>query len=269
MDPYLEGYLWPDVHHRLASQIGAQLAPALAPRYVARIVLRTVVEELSSGDAIGVVAPDVEVTTRPRSGNGATIAPAPPNRATGVAVAEQITPAAAVAPQPFLFETRLATVEIRDVAGGLLVASIEILSPTNKRGNGWDEYQAKRRRVIQAQAHLLEIDLLRRGRRPASTMSAPSAPYYAFLTRAQQRDKVEIWPMALEEPLPTLPVPLRAPDQDAPLNLQTVLITVYHQARYDLSIDYTHAPNPTLKGEHATWAQDLLGVQWPAGEDDD
>lgn len=25
MDPYLEGYLWPDVHHRLASEIARQL----------------------------------------------------------------------------------------------------------------------------------------------------------------------------------------------------------------------------------------------------
>ncbi len=38
MDPYLEGYLWPDVHHRLATQISDQLMPMLRPRYVARVV---------------------------------------------------------------------------------------------------------------------------------------------------------------------------------------------------------------------------------------
>lgn len=37
MDPYLEGYVWPDVHHSLASQIRDQLNPHLRPRYVARI----------------------------------------------------------------------------------------------------------------------------------------------------------------------------------------------------------------------------------------
>lgn len=37
MDPYLEGYLWPDVHHRLATQISDQLMPMSRPRYVARI----------------------------------------------------------------------------------------------------------------------------------------------------------------------------------------------------------------------------------------
>jgi hypothetical protein len=35
MDPYLEGYLWSDVHHRLATQISDQLMPLLRPQYVA------------------------------------------------------------------------------------------------------------------------------------------------------------------------------------------------------------------------------------------
>ena len=37
MDPYLEGYLWPDVYHRLATEISRQLTPLLKPRYVARL----------------------------------------------------------------------------------------------------------------------------------------------------------------------------------------------------------------------------------------
>ena len=37
MDPYLEGHLWPDVHHRLATEISRQLTPRLRPRYVARL----------------------------------------------------------------------------------------------------------------------------------------------------------------------------------------------------------------------------------------
>lgn len=37
MDPYLEGYLWPDFHHRLATEISRQLTPRLRPRYVARL----------------------------------------------------------------------------------------------------------------------------------------------------------------------------------------------------------------------------------------
>src|SRR3989304_5343722 len=87
MGPYLEGYLWPDLHHRLATRISVDLAPLLAPRYVARIVVRTVVEELESGESVGVMIPDVEVFAgRP---------PAAPPRAEGEAVAvAAITPAA-------------------------------------------------------------------------------------------------------------------------------------------------------------------------------
>ena len=42
MDPYLEGYLWPDVHNRLTAVFSELLAPQLAPKYVARLELYTV-----------------------------------------------------------------------------------------------------------------------------------------------------------------------------------------------------------------------------------
>ena len=182
MDPYLEGYLWPDLHHRLATQISDQLGPLIWPRYVARIVVRTLVEELESGESVGVMMPDVELFT----GRRADAPPAFPTPS-GPVVAV-ITPPAVTLRQPIAYEAEIPSVEIRDVAGGLLVTSIEILSPTNRRGVGRDEYQAKRRTVLQAQAHLLEIDLLRQGRRPVPPPNRPRAPYYAFLTRAQRRE---------------------------------------------------------------------------------
>lgn len=45
MDPYLEGYLWPDVPHSLATQIRDQLMLKLRPRYVARIKIQVVVDD--------------------------------------------------------------------------------------------------------------------------------------------------------------------------------------------------------------------------------
>lgn len=36
MDLYLEGYLWPDVHHALANKIWQQLAPKIRPSYTVR-----------------------------------------------------------------------------------------------------------------------------------------------------------------------------------------------------------------------------------------
>jgi len=52
MDPYLEGYLWPDVHHRLATQISDQLTPQLRPRYVARIAIQVVVDDDPQGEEV-------------------------------------------------------------------------------------------------------------------------------------------------------------------------------------------------------------------------
>lgn len=270
MDPYLEGYLWPDIHHDLASKIRAQLSPALAPRYVARIVVRTVIEQIESGEALGIMLPDVEVFRSRPPANGA---PDPGGRVSPlsvqIAIADAIMPAPVIIPQPLTYEVKIPTVEIHDVAGGLLVTSIEILSPSNKRSGGWDEYQAKRRTVLQAQAHLLEIDLLRRGRRPVPTMVDPTASYFIFLTRAQRRDLIEAWPIHLHDRLPIVPVPLRAPDADIPLNLQTALDTIYEEARYDLSINYQEPPSPRLTHADTAWAERLLGVTWPKDEYDE
>ena len=253
MDPYLEGYLWPDVHHALASEIRRQLAPQLTPRYVARIVIRTVVEELKSGDSVAVMIPDVEVFAGRRA---EAAPPAAPGAATATAVA--IAPAPVVWPQSLTFEADISSVEIRDVAGGTLVTSIEILSPTNKRGAGRDEYQTKRRRVILAQAHLLEIDLLREGRRPVPRTGSPRAPYYVFLTRAGHPGRAEVWPIQLRDPLPVVPVPLRPPDADTPLDLAKALAAIYDEARYDLSLDYGQPPDPPLEGAEAEWAAELV-----------
>jgi hypothetical protein len=128
MDPYLEGHLWPDVHHRLASQLSRQLTPLLAPRYVARIVVRTVIESFDTGEFLGVIVPDVEVFASRRT------RPLPQPVESSVATLDPITPAAVTVPQPLAYEVEIPSIEIRDVAGGILVTCIEILSPTNKRG---------------------------------------------------------------------------------------------------------------------------------------
>ena len=251
MDPYLEGYLSPDVHHRLATQISDQLAPRLEPNYVARIVLRTVMETWDMGESIGVVLPDVEIFRGRET-------PMTPTRENVAVVDVSIAPAPIIAPQYWEYEVEIPSVEIRTVKGGVLVASIEIMSPTNKTGQGWNEYHIKRTRVLESEAHLLEIDLLRRGKRPVPLGPAPLRPYYVFLTRARHRTRVEIWPISLRDPLPTVPVPLRAPDPDVALNLQLALTTVYDRARYHLSIDYHQPAEYPLEEFEAEWAATLV-----------
>ena len=52
MDPYLEGYLWPDVHNALANKIRQLLAPRLRPRYIVRLEIY-VVEDTAPETEIG------------------------------------------------------------------------------------------------------------------------------------------------------------------------------------------------------------------------
>ncbi|MBI3925389.1 MAG: DUF4058 family protein [Armatimonadetes bacterium] len=62
MDPFLEGHLWPDFHHRMASEVARRLTAQLRPRYVARLELY-IVEDPSPEAEIGIMYPDVELGT--------------------------------------------------------------------------------------------------------------------------------------------------------------------------------------------------------------
>ncbi|MCB0065303.1 MAG: DUF4058 family protein [Caldilineaceae bacterium] len=240
MDPYLEGYLWPDVHHRLASQISDQLTPHLRPRYVARIEIQVVVDEAPQSE-IGIMYPDLEIV-RGRQQPASPIVSPSIYGGTTVIEAPMATPASITVRLPEI-EVRLATVEIHDTAQNQLVTSIEILSPVNKHEPGLTKYREKWRRLRNAHVHLLEIDLLRRGQRSFTHPEIPKSHYRMSLLRAGS-SMVSVWAVNLTDPLPVVPVPLRQPDADVNLDLGLALQTIYDRAAYDLSIDYTETPPP-------------------------
>ncbi|NJN96142.1 MAG: DUF4058 family protein [Anaerolineales bacterium] len=252
MDPYLEGYLWPDVHHRLATQISRQLAPQIQPNYVARLEI-SVIEDAAFTAEVGVMYPDVEVLKIKQA------SPPPPTSTGGAAVleAEAILTAPLTIPLP---QVRLVSVEIRDVAQNQLVTSIEILSPVNKREPHLSQYRLKRLRLHEAGVHLLEIDLLRRGSRPWMHPRIPETPYLALLTRAEI-PAVEVWPIRWQDNLPVLPVPLRHPDKDVLLDLAAALTAVYDEAYYHLSVDYSQEPPPPPLAEGETaWLREQIKI---------
>jgi hypothetical protein len=154
------------------------------------------------------------------------------------------------------------TVEIRDVTGRELVTAIEVLSPTNKRGEGRQEYLAKRRRILLSNAHLVEIDLLRSGRRVPMREPLPRYPYFAFVGRAEKRPRTEVWPIRLDQPLPTIPIPLLPGDADVSLDLQASLSSVYETFHYERTIDYNRPPEVPLRpAATAAWAEQLLNAR--------
>ncbi len=259
MDPYLEGPLWPDVHHRLASEISRRLAPRLRPHYVARIEV-TVVQDTSYASEIGIMYLDVGVL---RSAKSQTIHD--PSEAThAYATNFTMTPWGAIPPAPLvlqapdMLEFRQATVEVRHTDGNKLVTTIEIISPVNKREPGLSAYRHKRTQLRSAGVHLLEIDLIRRATRPIDLPRLPQSAYLASLARSFA-NQIELWPLRLQDALPILPVPLRSPDPDVPLELGAALATIYDEAAYDLSIDYgAPPPPPELSAEDAAWMKSIL-----------
>jgi len=250
MDPFLEGYLWPDVHNALANKIRQVLAPRLRPRYVVRIEIY-VVEDTAPESEIGIMYPDIEIML-----SGPTRPPAP-DLSSSAAAPTGGTPATLTIPVLDPIDVRVPTVEIRDVASNQLVTCIEILSPVNKREPGLAVYRQKRQRLYHAGVHLLEIDLLRRGLRSLAHPRVPDSAYLIALTRAQS-GTTAIWPLSLRDALPEIPIPLRAPDGDSLLELGPALAAIYDEAGYDLSIDYQEPPPPpALSAADAAWVRTL------------
>jgi len=260
MDPYLEGEMWHEFHDRLANQISVQLMPLLAPQYVALLAKRYVLDRPLLGifdlPTERILYPDVHIVA-PR------VQPAPV-----LSTAERVAPggAGAVVTEPAMElaspvseEVPLLSVEIRDMAQRRLVTLLEILSPVNKRGEGAREYAERRMELLQTQTHLLEIDLLRQGRRIPLLGELPPAPYYVYLSRAPRRPFTQIWPISLREPLPTVPVPLLPPDPDVPLDLQAAVRACFDLVGYERLLDYSGPPPPPeLDEEDTAWVAEIL-----------
>ncbi|MEW6755643.1 MAG: DUF4058 family protein [Candidatus Latescibacterota bacterium] len=246
MDPYIEDpEVCSDFHGGLAEEIRAALNRVLPRRYVARLEPHMTYEVVEIGESERRrVRPDVGVWRPQRvseqaGGGVAAIAPAPVESL----VTEEL-------------PLRLYTVALRETGTLRLVTAIEILSPVNKQPghDAYEGYRRKRRELLRSEAHLMEIDFLRKGERPPLERPVPAAPYYVVLSRVYRRPRVEVWPVALQERLPTVPVPLLEPDPDVALDLGAAVASVYERGAYAQLIDYRQPPPPPpLSDEDAAW----------------
>ncbi|HUG89817.1 MAG TPA: DUF4058 family protein [Planctomycetaceae bacterium] len=152
---------------------------------------------------------------------------------------------------------QLSYVELHDRDSLELVTVLELLSPSNKKhGPDREQYLSKRRQLLARTAHLVELDLLRGGPRlPLEDL--PDCDYYAMVSRFDERPQVGLWPLKVREPLPVIPIPLRAPDPDARLDLKPILDRVYDAAGYEDYI-YSGAPQPPLYPQDAEWAKPFI-----------
>ncbi|MHB1556440.1 MAG: DUF4058 family protein [Isosphaeraceae bacterium] len=248
MDPYLEQRaLWEGVHARLIVAIANQLQPRLDPRYIASVEERVFLEGPQRR------IPDVGIqkirgSTEPR--------PRPASDSDTAVIVE-------VEDQ----EIREARVEILDSANDMrLVALIEVVSPTNKiAGPGRLSYRTKQKETLARDCHLVEIDLLRRGRHVLAIDKWRLRGLGRFdslccVSRWPHRHRFELYARTLRQRLPRLNIPLADGDPDVMLDVQAALEQVYAEGRYARRIRYDEKCRPRLSVDDQAWADERIAA---------
>jgi hypothetical protein len=110
---------------------------------------------------------------------------------------------------------------------------LELLSFSYKEGVGWEEYQHKRQALLRESVNLVELDMLRRGRRPSMRSKLPAGDCYAFVSRVERYPNCDVYAWPGEQRLPAIPVPLKSPDPDIVIDLAAVFATTYERGRYE------------------------------------
>lgn len=261
MDPYLEASdIWPDFHNRLATTISDDLNNTLPGAYYARLGMRPEMGVVLSEGSLRRIVPDVAVVQQPPQAKPT--APVIEEPRTEISEPLRVT----IRTDPI----RHHFVEIRDVTRDhKLVTLIEIASPSNKQpGPDREAYEDKQRDVLRSDANLIELDLLRAGRRLLpygelqQVVEELTCDYLVLINRASGRRGIatdyELYPISLREILPCIPVPLRAGEDDVPLDLQIIMNRTYDSGPYRRMIDYTEPPDPPLPEEDMAWANTHL-----------
>ncbi|MCP2731940.1 DUF4058 family protein [Limnofasciculus baicalensis] len=246
VDPYLESpEFFPELHHRLITAIADAIAPAIRPKYRVAIEKRTYFSKPE--ESLTVAIPDVAVYSKTSVANPAS---------STATLLKSIQPLTVILPMEE--ETREGYLEIREVETGDVITAIEILSPKNKRtGKGREAYERKRNKVLLSATHLIEIDLLRRGK-PMPIGGTIRGDYRILVSREERRPRADLYPFTLREEIPSFPLPLKSGDPPIQVELQKLFSEVYDRAGFDLSIDYTKSPVPLLNQEDLSWADILL-----------
>ena len=233
MDPFFEGQLWEDFHDSLIPAVREVLMDALPGGYFVVIERRPMAA--AGPDAVGGVM----------SAGGATVT--------------AVRPGLSLSALPALDEEEEIYVEVVEADTRRTVTAVEVLSPTNKAGDGRGEYLQKRNATLRTPVHLVEIDLLRGGRPLPTARPLPSTDYRVLVSRAEERPTLRVTSWNLPDPLPTVDVPLDG-GASVPLDLAAVFAGLYRRSHYRRVLDYRAAPRPPLPDDRAAWVAGRLAA---------
>ena len=242
IDPFIEAQnYWPGFHNALITYCRDALAEHLPDAYDIWIEERIELVGHTS-DEVKLVRPDVAVDRLP--GYSAV--------EHGLAVLE-IEPT--TVPFTLLEQVREAYLRILHRPERTLVTVLELLSPENKAASGSSQYLAKRNKLFQGSANLVELDFLIGGNRLPMARPLPPGHAYAIVARGDRRPDCEVYAWSIRQALTKIRVPLLAPDPDVVLDLAAVYATTFEKGRYARAIDYTKPPTLGLSPEDRAWAE--------------
>ena len=243
MDPYVEApEHWGDCHANMIAAMRGELNRLLPKGYVAKTDQYVWIHEPDAETRRR--KPDVYVARR-REGDS----PTSPSATLGTSI---LLPAITVFGNKYL--------RIVDSRNRRLVTVIELLSPANKNpGIDRDGYLAKRNEYFATKVNLVEIDLLRGGRR-LPLGSPPPAPsdYCVLVSRASDFPRAELITFGLRDPLPSVPIPLPRGEEQISLPLRPCLDRAYDEGRFETDLDYDAALAPKLSKEDRAWMRKIL-----------
>ncbi len=148
-----------------------------------------------------------------------------------------------------------------------LVCTIEMLSAANKKTgeNARGLYLQKQSEILNSNTHLVELDFLRAGRHTtavplaAAVEAASPFDYHVCIHRFDHPNQFLVYPIPLQQPLPTVAFPLLPNDPEVPVALQEISEHAYDAGPHSVCIDYKKdKPTPALRPEQKKWTQHRL-----------
>ncbi len=252
MNPFME-QRWHDAHHTLIGLIRRALGQELPENYSALAEEQVIV---TGGSSPGYY-PDIAVLDEEwKRGLPPVWMPA----------GDEELKAAVAKPDIITVETPPERwVEVRH-DDGQLVTVIEVISPTD-RESGRAAFLAKRNDYIAAGVNVVEVDLLRGGRRlidiePTAYQNRYGhvGEHYTVCTiRSALPQRREIYICALRERLPVIRIPLRHSDPDVPLDVQSLVDEVHVSGRY-WKLDYRRNLEPALNAADQAWIEERVAA---------
>ncbi len=247
MDPYLEPY-WLDVHSTVAIGARDALNERLPEDLVAHVEERVAIEswtgeERQFGRDVRVFEPSGDMLAAPDDQTSVIQAP--------LRLIAQVEP---------MTERFVRVIEPRTER---VVTVLELVSPTNKRGEGLTAFRTKRAELLSSGVNFVEVDLTRTGDwqallQPHRCPRKAVTPYRVTIRIPSDPAAVYLHPIRLPERPPRIAIPLRRNDPEIKLDLQSLLERAYSTGRYERCIDYSKPCDPPLRTEEAAWAEELL-----------